>query len=46
MLGFIIAFVIVCCISATAFRGTNPAAFIVDIVLLIFLTALFNGACN
>lgn len=45
MLGFIIALVIVCGISATAFKGTNKAAFIVDIILLVVLTALFNGGC-
>lgn len=46
MLGFIIAFVIVCGISATAFRGTNKVALVLDIALLIFLTILFNGGCR
>lgn len=45
MLGFIIALVIVFSLSATAFRGTNSAAFTVDIVLLIVLTILFNSGC-
>ena len=45
MLGFIIALVIVGAIRVTAFRGTNGAAFLVDIIMLIVLTALFNGGC-
>ena len=45
MLGFIIALVIVFCISATAFRGTNPVAFTIDIILLVVLTVVFNGGC-
>ena len=45
MLGFFIAFIIVCLLSATAFRGTDSGAFIADIVLLIVLTAIFNGGC-
>ena len=45
MFGFIVALIIVCVISATAFRGTNPAAFAFDIVLLIALTAFFNSSC-
>ena len=45
MVGFIIALIIVCALSATAFRGTNPVAFTIDIILLIVLTAVFNGGC-
>lgn len=43
MWGFIIALIIVCALSATAFRGTDSGAFTLDIILLVVLTLVFNG---
>ena len=42
-MAFILAFIIVCLLSATAFRGTNVVMFILDIILLIFLTCVFSS---
>lgn len=45
MIGFLIALGIVGIVRTTAFRGTDGGAFIVDIILLIGLTALLNSGC-
>ncbi|MCX7699465.1 MAG: hypothetical protein N2039_01175 [Gemmataceae bacterium] len=43
MVAFIIALICVGLLRAYAFRGTNPAEFVIDIILLIFLTGIFRS---
>lgn len=45
MIGFILALITVFAIRSTAFRATNRAALLMDIVLLIGLIVLFNSCC-
>jgi hypothetical protein len=40
---FLCALIFVLILRAFAFKGTNSAAFIVDIVLVVYLTAAFMG---
>ena len=42
-LAFFIALICVCGCRKFAFRATHPAAFIVDIVLLIFISVSLSG---
>jgi hypothetical protein len=42
MVGFLIAVFIVGGVRAFAFRGTNSGAFVIDIILLVILTAAIN----
>lgn len=42
-LAIVIALICVCGFRKFAFRATHPAAFIVDIVLLIFITVSLSG---
>jgi len=42
-MGFIIALIVVALVRATAFRGTDTVPFIIDLILLAFLTAVFSG---